>query len=266
MSTTTSTTTYSDDTIVRRNIKRELPCKLSEEEFTRIARQRATKEAERDELQADLVKEKKRRTDQIEELDDEIGKMGRELRTGEQERTVPCDEVFRKLDDGTGWIFVIRKDTYAEVERRPANAHETQRYLPGVDGPGATPSVLDAARARQRSALEDTSDVPADDTGSDVPSDDGDGAAAGDEDAGAESPSEQATADDKPAGAKPKREKFDAALLAEGKCALRFEGGAACTREMDHDGLHDSGAHKWKAKRPKIQQTAPAEQPANEGA
>lgn len=157
-----------DDTIVRRNVKRELPCKLNEEEFTRIARQRATKEAERDQLESDLAHEVKDRKDQIKKYDDEIGKMGRELRTGEQDRTVPCDEVFRKLEDGTGWIFVLRKDTYDEVERRPANAHETQRYLPGVDGPGA--GLLDqaaAAQQKERSAQPATEggDVPNEDDG-----------------------------------------------------------------------------------------------------
>lgn len=142
--------------VVRRNIKRELPCRLSEEEFTRIARQRATKEAERDELEADLAKEKKRRQDQIDELDDEISKMGRELRTGEQDRTVPCNEVFHRASDGTGWIHTIRLDTLDEVERRPATAHETQRYLPGTDGPSG--GLLEDAQRAQRSAQDD---VPA---------------------------------------------------------------------------------------------------------
>lgn len=159
-----TTETYSDDTIVRRGIKRELYCKLNEEEFVRVARQRATKEAERDQLESDLAVEKKKRQDQIGELDDEIGKMGRELRTGEQERTVPCDEVFRVID-GTGFIVVIRKDTWVEVERRPANAHESQRYLPGVEGPGA--SVLDKATASAKT------DAPTESEGepSDVPGD-----------------------------------------------------------------------------------------------
>lgn len=170
------------DDVVRRNIPRELPCKLTDEEFTRIAKTRAQKEAERDELEDDLQREKKKRTDQIDAIEDEIGKMGRELRTGEQERTVKCNEVFRKLDDGTGWIFVIRQDTFAEVERRPATAHETQRYLPSADGTG---SLLDQAAARQKRTAQDethTGTVSAEsrtavDDGDDVPSDD-----AGDED------------------------------------------------------------------------------------
>lgn len=171
-----TTENYSDDTIVRRNIKRELYCKLTDEEQLRIAKTRSVKEAELEELEGDLEREKKKRKEQIDELGDEVKKMGRELRTGEQERTVACDEVFRVID-GTGFIVVVRKDTYLEVERRPANAHESQRYLPGVDGPGAT-GLLDQANAAK------PENKPADDEGDDVPgdSDDGNDADADDDD------------------------------------------------------------------------------------
>jgi hypothetical protein len=168
------------DDVVRRNLPRELPCKLDDAEFTRIAKTRAQKEAERDELEDDLSREKKKRTEQINDLNDEIAKMGRELRTGEQERTVKCNEVFRKLEDGTGWIFVIRQDTFSEVERRPATAHETQRYLPSLDGG----SLLDQAARKQRSAQDEkpaadassSDDVPADDAETDGESTDEDDA------------------------------------------------------------------------------------------
>jgi hypothetical protein len=151
------------DDIVRRGIKRELPCKLTDEEFTRIARQRATKEAELAQLQADLAREKKKRMDQIEELGDEVSKMGRELHTGEQDRTVPCNDMFRRADDGTGWIHTIRQDTHTEVERRPATAHETQRYLPTV-GDDTKGGLIEQASQKmaevERSAQDETDDVP----------------------------------------------------------------------------------------------------------
>ncbi len=161
-----------EEDVVRRNVKRELPCRLDDNELLRIARQRATKEAERDQLEADLAKEKKKRLDQITELEDEIKKAGRELHTGEQDRTVPCNDVFKRALDGTGWIHTIRLDTFDEVERRPATAHETQRYLPTVDGSGANAGILDAARERQRSAQPETDDVPAD-TDADAPAGEG---------------------------------------------------------------------------------------------
>lgn len=149
------------DDVVRRGIKRELPCKMTDEEFTRVARQRATKEAEIAQLESDLAREKKKRQDQIDEISDEVSKMGRELHTGEQERTVPCNDIFRRAGDGTGWIHTIRLDTFDEVERRPATAHETQRYLPSV-GDAVGGSLIDQANAAQspRSAQDDTNDVP----------------------------------------------------------------------------------------------------------
>lgn len=156
---------YTDDTTVRRNIKRELYCKLTDEEQLRIAKTRATKEAELEELEGDLEREKKKRKEQIDELSDEVKKMGRELRTGEQERTVACDEVFRVID-GTGFIVVVRKDSFLEVERRPANAHESQRYLPGVDGPGST-TIDQAAAQRSAQPVDDANDVPGDDAADD---------------------------------------------------------------------------------------------------
>ncbi len=141
--------------VVRRHVARELYCKLTEEEFVRISRTRVNKEAERDQLVDDMDDEVKKRKTQIKELDDEIGKMGRELRTGEQERTVKCNEVFHRAPDGVGWIVVLRLDNNLEVERRPANAHETQRYLPSMEG-----GILDEATRRQRSAQDEPSDVP----------------------------------------------------------------------------------------------------------
>jgi hypothetical protein len=161
--------------VVRRGIKRDLPCRLTEPEFMRISKQRVAKEAELTQLQADLVRETKKRKDQIGELEDEIAKMGRELHTEHQDRIVPCNDVFRRDPiDGTGWIHTIRLDTFEEVERKPATAHETQRYLPAIDGPGA--GILDQARAKQKRSAQD--DVPAGDAVEadlDMPPDDGEG-------------------------------------------------------------------------------------------
>lgn len=155
--------------IVKRGIKRDLPCKLNDDEFTRIAKTRATKEAERDELEADLKREKQRREAQIEELEDEIGKMGRELRTGEQDRIVTCDEVFvRDFVDGSGWVVTIRRDTMAEVERRPASAHETQRYLPNVEAPEKGGLIEQASAAQVKAERSAGGEAPATDT-DDVP-------------------------------------------------------------------------------------------------
>jgi len=147
-----------DGDIVRRGIKRTLPCELTDAEFMQIARQRVDKEALLDQVQGDFDKLKAKHKAQVEELEGEIGTMRRELHTGEQDRTVLCVEVFRRADDGTGWIHTLRTDKLsaafavaigmgathddaraqaaqaAEVERRPATPTEAQRYLPGVEG------------------------------------------------------------------------------------------------------------------------------------
>lgn len=179
VTTGTPTTTTTTDDVVRRGIPRELHCKLEDDELLRIARTRTNKEAERNQLMLDMKDEVDRRKAQIKALDDEISKMGRELRTGEQERTVKCNEVFRKHDDNTGWIYVIRLDTFDEVERRPATAHETQRYLPSLDAAGGGNGLLAQATAVQRSAQDAPPAVESD--GEDVPTDEGEADDEGDD-------------------------------------------------------------------------------------
>jgi hypothetical protein len=164
-----------DGDVIRRGIKRQLPCTLTEQEFVQIAKMRVDKEALLDQLEGDFARIKKKHNDQVEELEGEIGKMRKELHTGEQDRTVLCVEVFRRAEDGTGWVHTLRMDaltaTYgaeiasgaapldaraaaaerAEVERRPATPAEAQRYLPGVEGmpvDDRTP-LLDQAAAAQ---------------------------------------------------------------------------------------------------------------------
>lgn len=144
--------TVADD-VVRRGIKRVLPCKLTEEEFVEIAKKRVAREALLKQCEADLAKEQKRRKDQIAELEGEIGAMGINLHTESEDRTVLCNEIFRRGEDGTGYVHTIRLDTNEEVERRPASVSETQRYLP-TDGfaPQSGASVLDQARSAQGAA------------------------------------------------------------------------------------------------------------------
>ena len=160
--------------VIRRGIKRTLPCKLTDDEFMQIAKTRVDKEALLLQLESDLAKEKKKRQDQIAELSDEIAKMGRELHTGEQDRTVECVDVFVRAEDGTGWVHTIRK-TGEDVERRPASPAETQRHLPGVEGVsvgGAAAPLLDQAIAAQGGDLGEA-DVDPDDEEAEDPEDDG---------------------------------------------------------------------------------------------
>ena len=138
--------------VIRRGIKRTLPCDLTDAEFMQIAKQRVDKEALLDQLEADFDKIKTKHKVQVEELDGEIGKARQELHTGQQDRTVLCVEVFRRAEDGTGWVHTLRMDTIppSEVERRPASPSEAQRYLPGVEGmPVDEGAPLEQAAAAQ---------------------------------------------------------------------------------------------------------------------
>lgn len=149
--------------IVKRNVKRVLPCKLSDEELLRIARMRTVKESEHDQLVADADLDAKKRKVQIKEYADEILAMRRELHSGYQDRTILTNEVFEKDDNGNCWIVVYRLDTGAPTgERHPASPAEMQRYLPDASGSG---SLLDQATKVQRSAQPETApdaEVPAD--------------------------------------------------------------------------------------------------------
>ncbi len=149
--TTISIDTTSTDDVIARGKERSLPCKLTEFEFNEISKQRVQREAERDQLVDELAIETKRRKEQIEKHNGEIAKMGRELRANAQDRTVKCNEAFRRDLDGTPWVVVIRTDTWTEVERRPATPLESNRYLPGTEPAAMNGSgkLLDKARAAQ---------------------------------------------------------------------------------------------------------------------
>lgn len=152
--------------IVRSGIKRELPCKLTEEEMLRIMKVRVAKEAEMDKLVAEAKLDAERRKAQIKDLEDEVRTMRVELHTEHQDRTVTCDEMFERDDKGVGWIVTVRRDIHAEVERRPATAHELTRHIPGTEPSEGSEagSILDEARAKKgrkgRKVDDEPSDVP----------------------------------------------------------------------------------------------------------
>lgn len=201
--------------VMRRGIKRVLPCKLTDPEQLQISKQRVAKEALREQICEDFDKLKGKHKSLLDELDGEIAKAGKELHTEEQDRTVLCVEVFRAGPDGAGWVHTLRMDVlakeYAEavaegvlgepeaaelaterarVEQRPATPTEAQRYLPGIEGAPVDRNapLLDQAAARQGAP------APAEGDGEDhgVP----DGAEPGDEDDGLGEGEEPDDADD----------------------------------------------------------------------
>jgi len=175
MATETSSPTTTTDIadVIRRHLKKTLPCALSRDELTTIAIDAAKKRRRLRELESDLAAEKKRRQQQIDELQGEIDTHDRELDTGEQDRVVLCDEIFR-----SGTVYVRRNDTLEEIEPRPATAQEAQRYLPAVEStlnPGPRGPLLDqaaAVQAAERAGGEEPADDE-DEDDDDGPEDDG---------------------------------------------------------------------------------------------
>ena len=143
--------------VIRRHVKRMLPVKLDDEELLEIARDAAKKRRNLRQLENDLADEQSKRKQQIKELQREIDTHDRELDTGDQERVVLCDEIFR-----AGTVYVRRSDTLEEFEPRPATAQEAQRYLPAVESTlntlpiDRTAPLLDQAAAVQ--AIEPAND------------------------------------------------------------------------------------------------------------
>lgn len=223
------TDTHQGD-IIRRGLRRDQPVKLTKEELLEKMTTFTVKDAERDELVDELQKETKKRKQQIEDLDDEIGHLKRCIRTGEEDRSVPCYERLDRRSDGTWEVVLIRQDTEAVVERRSAHAAELQRHLPSEysgQPTVAAGSVLEDARAQQAAAT--TSDG-----GDDVPGNDDD-ADAKDSEGEDEGEASTTTA----SGAAP-------------VCGLRYgKDGAACLREWKHEGEHDNGTNHWKARPPR---------------
>lgn len=171
----TTETQYTD--IIERGVKRELPCKLTDEEELRIARQMVALKAELAERENEWDIKAKKHKQEVAETERAIAKMERELHTGQQDRVVICNRVFERNASGGGDEVLIRLDPAhqlpsdtREVQRIPASASVMQRFLPFVGG-SASGSVLDDARAQQAAAAQ-RSAAPAADASDDVPSDD----------------------------------------------------------------------------------------------
>lgn len=119
--------TSAAEDILKRGIKRELPCKLTDQEELEIARRKAAAEAELEEVQADFDDAKNEWKGRIEEVEKRIALMGAELRTGEQKRVIDCYERFV-----AGTIETVRSDNGMVIDRRAASLADTQRALPNV--------------------------------------------------------------------------------------------------------------------------------------
>lgn len=121
-SVTTIATVAPTEDIIKRDIMRELPCKLDGEALLDIAIAKSEAEAKLEELQSDFSDAKDEWKARLEEVEKRIAVMGAELRLKEQKRVISCYERFV-----SGTVEVVRADTKEVVERRAANLFEASR-------------------------------------------------------------------------------------------------------------------------------------------
>ena len=145
--------------ITATDIKRELPCKLTDTDLLEIAIDKAKAEGELDQIQDQFADVKREWGKRIEESEKRIAAMGSELRTRERKRVVICHE---RVVIATRMVEVVREDTYEVVDRRAANLFEAGKALPPtkhLDEKPEAPSkevdeALAAAQAETRDAAQ----------------------------------------------------------------------------------------------------------------
>jgi hypothetical protein len=113
--------------ITARNIKRELPCKLTDAQLLEVATVKADLEAELDELQDQFADVKRDWGKRLEETEKRIDHLGGELRARARKSVVICHD---RIDAVTRMVETIREDTGEVVDRRVANLFEAGQVLP----------------------------------------------------------------------------------------------------------------------------------------
>jgi hypothetical protein len=113
--------------VIAQGIKRELPCRLTNDELLEIALSKARLEDERDQLQDQFADVKREWGERIAAIEKHINAMGLELRTRERRQVVLCHE---RVVAATRMVELVREDTNEIVERRAANLFEVGKILP----------------------------------------------------------------------------------------------------------------------------------------
>jgi hypothetical protein len=163
--------------IIATDIKRELPCKLTDAELLELAIAKTKTEAELDELRDEFRDVKSTWSDRIDDVEKRIAHMGSELRAGERKAVVICHE---RIDLATRMVEVVREDTLDVVDRRAANLFEAGKVLPHAkrlddSPPGEEPPGVDdalaaaAAEGRDAAATQKSVNVEENDEGDVVP-------------------------------------------------------------------------------------------------
>lgn len=140
-------------------IMKSLPVKLTKEEV----RTKGERIAELVIDVVDIEDEKKTVTKEyaarLKALGKEIRGLSREVRSGEEEREVECEE---RIDHGRNVIEIVRMDTGEVVAHRPMEDYDRQRELQEIEG--TLDGVANVSKEEPESAF-DEDDVTPMDTG-----------------------------------------------------------------------------------------------------
>lgn len=160
METTEQTTTTETHKIITRDIKRDLPCRLTDTQLVEVATDHAKLEAEIGDVTDQFGDVKREWNKRIEDLEKRKEHLGGCLITRSRKSVVICHE---RVDAITRMVEVVREDTGEVVDRRVANLFEASKVLPEtkhiggdeIAAPGDDAAVdadLEAAQAESAAA------------------------------------------------------------------------------------------------------------------
>lgn len=112
--------------IMRRNITKSLPVKLTDEEVLKYGRDVARAVADKGRIEIELDSVKVDYKGKISEQEGIIGKLSPRIHSGIETREVKCEEI---KDYVKGTVTVTRLDTFDIIEDRPMREDEKQIQL-----------------------------------------------------------------------------------------------------------------------------------------
>lgn len=130
--------------IIKRNLKRELPCALDDDEVLIHARAAAKKRAELCTIQLEIADERKKQKERVATVAKEIARLDGIVESGKERRIVVCHEKW-----ANGAVHLVREDTGEVVDTRQATAADRNLVVPG-SGLDTEPEGLLAEAAKKK--------------------------------------------------------------------------------------------------------------------
>jgi hypothetical protein len=112
--------------IIKRNLKRELPCALDDDEVLIHARAATKKRAELRVIEAEIAEERKKQKERVAGVEKEIARLDAIVESGKERRIVVCHEKW-----ANGAVHLVREDTGEVVDTRQATAADRNLVVPG---------------------------------------------------------------------------------------------------------------------------------------